>query len=195
VGVTRTHTTQRELLRSYEIRNPGQQNYDCSIWEAARATTAAPLFFKKISLKAGGATFVDGAMRLNNPIYELAREAEHLYPSRRIGCIVSIGTGWPKRTSIHGSKLHNIAQACVHITLDAQGKAEEFVNDKDGKELRRAQKYFRFNVKQGLQDIEIEEWKKMEEMDAMTTDYLSQANNAKQIDRCAQALISSSTSS
>ena len=136
---------------------------------------------------------MDGAIRLNNPIYELAREAERLYPSRRIGCIVSIGTGWPKRTSIHGSKLHNIAQACVQIALDAQGKAEEFVNDKDGKELRRAQKYFRFNVEQGLQDIEIEEWKRMEEMDAMTTDYLSQANNAEQIERCAQALISSST--
>ena len=192
MGVTRTHTTQRDLFRSYHIRDPNQQNYDCTIWEAARATTAAPLFFKKISLTSGGATFVDRAIRLKNAIYELVREAEHLYPSRSIGCIISIGTGWPKWTSIHSLNLHNITQACVEIALDAQGKAEDFMNDTTGKELRKAGKYFHFNVEQGMQDIEIEEWKQMEKMDAMAMDYLSLAESAEQVERCARALIKSS---
>ena len=189
VGVTRTYSSQPELLRSYEIHHPSEQNYNCTIWEAARATTAAPLFFKKISLGAGGATFVDGAVRRNNPIYELVREAERLYPSRKIGCIVSVGTGWAKQTSIHGSKLHKIADACVQIALDAQGKAEDFVKDRRGKELRKEGRYFRFNVEQGMQDVEIEEWKKMEVMDAMATKYLSRGETAEQVECCVRALL------
>ena len=102
---------------------------------------------------------------------------------------MSIGTGWSKQTSIHGSKLHNIAEACVQIALDAEGRAEDFVKDKRGKELRKDHKYFRFNVEQGMHDVEIEEWKKMEAMDAMTTKYLSQEQTADQIESCVRALL------
>ena len=58
-----------ELLRSYPT--PGRDAIKCEIWEAARATAAAPTFFKEIEIKhSGGATlhFVDGALECNNPV-------------------------------------------------------------------------------------------------------------------------------
>ena len=183
--VTRTQCRELELLRSYS----SEKNYSCTIWEAARATTADPLFFKKISIRSGGATFVGGTIRSNNPICELVKEAERLYPSRKIGCIVSIGTGWPKQTSTHGSKLDDIAQACVQIALDAQGRAEDFVKAWRGRELLKDNKYFRFNVDQELQDVKIEEWKKMEKMDDVVGKYLSQEDTAAQVEACVGELV------
>ena len=50
-------------------------------------------------------------------------------------------------------------------------------------------KYFRFNVDQELQDIEIEEWKKMEMMDVMVTNYLSQQETAEQLETCVRGLV------
>lgn len=51
------------LFRSYRCR--GHNPNKCFIWEAARATSAAPTFFKPISITvpAPGSTFVDGGSR------------------------------------------------------------------------------------------------------------------------------------
>jgi len=65
------------------------------------------------------------------------------------------------------------------------------VNDKDGKEYEDSE-IFRFNVEQGLQDIEIEEWKRMEEMDAMARTIVTSEQCRADRAVC-QALISSST--
>ena len=190
--MTRTQNAESDLLRSYQIRDPSQQNYECFLWEAARATTAAPIFFDKISLKASGATFVDGAMRLNNPIYELVREAERIFHQQSIGCIVSVGTGWTNSASLANSKLHNIAAACAKIALDAQGKADEFLHDSFGTELWKAKKYFRFNVEQGMQDVKLDEWKATEKMAAMTAAYLSRKDKAEEVQSCARCLLNPS---
>jgi hypothetical protein len=147
------------------------------------------MFFDKISLKASGATFVDGAMRLNNPIYELIREAERVYPQHDIGCVVSIGTGWVSPASLDNAKLRHVVAACAKIALDAQGKADEFLHDSRGTELWKAKKYFRFNVEQGMQDVKLDEWSEMERMDAMTTAYLSRKDKANEVQSCARCLL------
>ncbi|KAK3372475.1 hypothetical protein B0H63DRAFT_401255, partial [Podospora didyma] len=69
---------------------------DFEIWEAARATTAASRFFKHMKLKSGSKDegFIDAAIGCNNPIEQLLSEAVRtLGTGRRLGCIVSIGTG------------------------------------------------------------------------------------------------------
>ncbi len=138
-------------------------------------------------LYVGKYEFVDGAMKLNNPVYELLREAERVYQPLRIACILSLGTGWSHPTSLDSPKLHKIMQACAKIALDAQQKADDFLQDSRGIELSRAHKYFRFNVEQGVQDIELDEWKEMETLDAMTTGYLSR--KGPEIQQCARSLI------
>ena len=65
---------------------------DCTIWEAGRATSAAPTFFDPITFSNGG-TFRDGALRDNNPIYELMHEVEAEASGLEIASIISIGTG------------------------------------------------------------------------------------------------------
>ena len=54
-------------------------------------------------------------------------------------------------------------------------------------ELREQGKYFRFNVEQGMQDIELGEWRQVEKMDAVTTAYLRRP--AIEIQRCAESLL------
>ncbi len=75
------------------------QGPDCKIWEAARATTAAPTFFKAIKIAGPGGfspDYVDAGLGFNNPTKEVRDEAKELFgPNRRIGMLVSIGTGHP----------------------------------------------------------------------------------------------------
>jgi predicted acylesterase/phospholipase RssA len=68
----------------------------CTIWQAARATSAAPGMFKRIRIGRGaeGEEFLDGGLACNNPIKQVLKEAETVFDSERyISCIVSIGSG------------------------------------------------------------------------------------------------------
>jgi patatin-like phospholipase/acyl hydrolase len=81
------------IFRSY--RCTGHNADKCAIWEAGRATSAAPTFFKPIKIKAPlpGATYVDGGLAHNN-LAELAlAEAQKIWPNARKFCLVSVGTG------------------------------------------------------------------------------------------------------
>jgi patatin-like phospholipase/acyl hydrolase len=81
------------LFRSYGCR--GHNPDKCFIWEAARATSAAPTFFKPITIAAPapGRTFVDGGLTYNNPAEPALEEAQRLWPDSSKCCLVSIGTG------------------------------------------------------------------------------------------------------
>lgn len=82
---------------TYEVEDdPEKWLTDCKIWEAARATTAAPIYFKgmDISRDAIMKSFVDAALGWNNPSEELLDEAGRIFHKRRkLGAIQSLGTG------------------------------------------------------------------------------------------------------
>ena len=143
--------------------------------EAARATTAAPLFFEPVTLEASGATFVDGAVRANNPIQHVVDEAERLWPKRPFGCVVSVGTGWKNVSPIATSRprLHEILKTLTEIATDANTKAREFAKTKLGTQLQKGEKYFRFFVPQGLDGIDLANWERFPWMEAVTMPYLS----------------------
>jgi predicted acylesterase/phospholipase RssA len=64
------------------------------IWEAARAATAAPVYFKPFEI--AGRRFVDAGVGYNNPSIEVYHEITKEIPEykdQRIACFVSIGTG------------------------------------------------------------------------------------------------------
>jgi hypothetical protein len=83
------------IFRSYggEGRVPSK----CAIWEAARATTPAPAFFKPIFIKnpPPGKTFIAG-LGFSNPSELALAEAQHVWSTSRRFCLVSIGMGRPK---------------------------------------------------------------------------------------------------
>ncbi|KAJ7872429.1 acyl transferase/acyl hydrolase/lysophospholipase [Mycena leptocephala] len=88
------------LFRTYNTTN--NPAMDCTIWQAGRATSAAPTFFKQIRIGPPGIeeAFVDGGMGQNNPIAALLLEAQVMFPDRQIACIISLGTGQPHTIKI-----------------------------------------------------------------------------------------------
>lgn len=75
-------------FRSYEVRE--NKSFNCKIWEAARATSAAPTFFKRIDIGYPGeeVSFLDASLGYNNPIKQVLDECKVIFPQgRRLGCI------------------------------------------------------------------------------------------------------------
>lgn len=60
---------QSVILRSYQAASSIPNPYpNFSIWEAARATSAAPAYFAAVTKENEG--FIDGGMVWNNPVLE-----------------------------------------------------------------------------------------------------------------------------
>jgi patatin-like phospholipase/acyl hydrolase len=95
---------QPTIFRSYSSQGPGGGAAStCAIWEAARATSAAPTYFKPMEIKhPEPMLYVDGGFGgYNNPSLLARQEAQMLWPSRNESwCMVSIGTGIQPRISL-----------------------------------------------------------------------------------------------
>jgi patatin-like phospholipase/acyl hydrolase len=84
------------LLRTYPSASAP---IGCAIWEAARATTAAPTFFLPIKFRnRTGGEFVDGGIDCNNSTKVLIKEAKAYhrmkdYTATRPTCVISISMG------------------------------------------------------------------------------------------------------
>lgn len=63
-------------------------------WEAARGTSAAPLYFPALGL--ANRTLQDGGILANNPAAIASRGARTLFPGRPVEALVSMGTGRKK---------------------------------------------------------------------------------------------------
>ncbi|KAK8053308.1 Patatin/Phospholipase A2-like protein [Apiospora saccharicola] len=53
---------------------------DCTIWQVARATSAATTFFESIKLGRDKIEFIDAGLRYNNPCEDLIEIAPNPYP-------------------------------------------------------------------------------------------------------------------
>ena len=92
-----------ETVNLTSYRNPRHLNdltKTTTIWQAARATSAASGLFEPIEIGPNKEEFVDGASGANNPVRELWTEASDIWKdlgplSKTIKCLVSIGTGVP----------------------------------------------------------------------------------------------------
>jgi hypothetical protein len=138
--------------------------------EAACATTAAPLYFKPFELKDYNIRFVDGGIRANNPIYHIMEEKNNIWGEERpIGCIVSLGTGLKQLRPIPSNvNLVKILKALMDITTDGTITEKHFASWHPGKELKEAGKYYRFQVTQGMQFVDLSDWKSIFKMFPMT---------------------------
>ncbi|XP_041651938.1 calcium-independent phospholipase A2-gamma-like isoform X2 [Cheilinus undulatus] len=125
-------------LKAYVFRNynllPGLRSHylgGCQhqLWQAIRATSAAPGYFQEFTL--GNDLHQDGGLLINNPTALAVHECKCLWPSTPLECVVSLGTGryeTPGRnsrtyTSLK-TKLTNVISSAtdteeVHAMLDA----------------------------------------------------------------------------
>jgi len=158
------------IFRTYKSREP---HLNCKIWEAARATSATPAFFKHIEI-GRVQPFIDGGLGLNNPSRVVLDEAKRLFGARHIGCLVSIGTGHAEMISIKKSRgFHHIAQANIFdalkaITSDCEATHEAML----GLFAKLPITYFRLNVDHGMQGIKLSEWERLGNVEAHTANYM-----------------------
>ncbi|KAJ7033029.1 hypothetical protein C8F04DRAFT_636243 [Mycena alexandri] len=159
------------LFRTYDSH---ETHTGCKIWEAARATSAAPTFFKRIKIGRGQQHFIDGGLGSNNPSKIVLDEAKRVFPDRQIGCIVSIGTGQVGIISIDRPRLSqrliptDVIEALQGIATDCEAKHEEMLALFDNS----PNTYFRLNVDQGMQNIKLSEWEKLSNVEAHTAQYM-----------------------
>lgn len=188
VCATRAPTVVPVLLRSYLTWQVTEENYDCFIWEAAKATSAAPLFFEPTQLQDSRATFVDGALHFNNPISEVINEAIAIWPGAELKSIVSIGTGWtdPKPLETSQLKIHHVVKTCIDLAMNSHKEAQRFVRDDRGKALSEAGVYFRFDVDRRIDTVELHQWQKLDDVDAYTDAYLTRSGS--EVEKCARSL-------
>ncbi|KAI1105027.1 hypothetical protein F4804DRAFT_305284 [Jackrogersella minutella] len=174
--------TETQRLRSYRSR--AEEAFNCRIWQAARATSAAPTFFDPITFS-NGCKFRDGALRDNNPIFELIDEVRIEFPDREVSCIVSIGTGVPASILVRNG-LTSVAKACAKIAVDTQNVAQRFEEVYCSRGATYRGKYFRYNISKGLEDVRLDEWEKGDIMMSNTKSYLRKEAEALKV--CARRL-------
>lgn len=96
-AVVNLPTLQPYLFRNYELHpssrpfshfNGGSHH---KIWEAVRASAAAPGYFEEFTL--GNHVHQDGGILINNPTAVAVHEAKLLWPKEDIQCVLSLGSG------------------------------------------------------------------------------------------------------
>lgn len=197
--VCTSNVPQIRRFRSYKSAN--NLEHECTIWEAARATSAAPTYYPPVEIGPPGRRerFIDGGMGCNNPIFELHVEAEDLFESsREVACIISLGTGKRKTNQLPEPSFFDmmltpnnikgaidIAQSFKRIALDSDSRA----NDMDRKYSDVDGVYFRFTVEQGLQNIKLAEPQKLSDVRTQTLAYIELPKVSAALDRAAAALV------
>jgi hypothetical protein len=175
--------------------NPG---YNCTIWEAGRATSAAPTFFERIFIGDPGLQeeFIDVGVGCNNPVRFLVTEALREFgPEREVGCILSIGTGKPK---VAGFKSPGLFQRA--LPLDLIKTLASMASESETEALAMMQRfqncpglYHRLNVERGLEEVSLEEWKKLGEVKTHTLAYLEGRDISNEVNVIAGSLAGRAT--
>lgn len=168
----------------------GLEDHPPTILQAARATSAATTYFPPV--KIGTREYVDGALGANNPVAEVELEASSIWCEKGpdlkplVKCFISIGTGIPETKGTKGKALMSTVKMLVKIITETEETAEKFMTK--WIYYYRAKRYFRFNVDQGLQDIQLAEYKRKGDMENASRKYLRRPDVKVQTQDCVENL-------
>ncbi|KAH0183877.1 hypothetical protein KCV03_g9380, partial [Aureobasidium melanogenum] len=164
-----------------------------TIWQASRATSAAPTFFERLEI--GTNEFIDGGMGSNNPSKALFNETQRLFKQdhdRTLACIISIGTGVPKRIDLAKldgfglTYIKDLVKALSGMATDCQEIAEEMT----AVFKATPSVYIRFDVEQGLQVVRIKSYEDLNIIRANTQSYLIKDAQQEKLTLAAKSLTS-----
>ncbi|PNS20536.1 hypothetical protein CAC42_5986 [Sphaceloma murrayae] len=139
-------------ITDYERRNESQGAFyaGVTIWEAARATSAATSFFPPVDVTVAGITrrFHDGALGANNPVNELWMEAGREWPAAglegQVRSLLSVGTGRSVQ-KVFGEGIRDVMGGIAAIATETDVTAEQFAGMHLGFATGRGKRYWRFN--------------------------------------------------
>lgn len=140
------------------------------IWEAIRASSAAPYYLDDFSDDVN--RWQDGAIVANNPTIFAIREAQLLWPDTRIDCLVSIGCGSvPTKSRRGGWRYLDTGQVLIESSCSVE-RVEETLDTLIP--MLPEMQYFRFNPVDERCGMELDEtdpavWLKLE---AATDEYI-----------------------
>lgn len=192
------------LYQFQRFDNPDQE---LLAWEAARATSAAPGFFKSFYHPRNAHTYQDGALKLNNPI--LAADYERLCiwgegPQSSQDVLVSIGTGYfpdvrrrsgdPGPTTgigfVNGAMVFaNIAKDAIESELDCEKTWEDFLHHAAPEGHERRNRFHRLTLPIQGPKIGLDAVDEMENLQSWTKAHWEKNSNL--IDKVAGQLIAS----
>lgn len=138
----------------------------CTIWQVARATSAATTFFKSIKVGRDEIEFIDAGFGYNNPCEVLVKEAKQQFPGHNKMRVLSLGTGLGDVVAIENTRI-SILNALKKMAASSKQVATRLDT-----QYSDSSQYFRFNVDQGLQDIRLSDWEKASKISANTHNYL-----------------------
>lgn len=179
------------IIRSYEPSS--ERSIPCTIVQAARATTAAPTFFKRAVINDQGIdrAYLDGGVVQNNPANVVLQEANRVFgKNRKVSCLVSIGTGKLRTNHVPKQGLFDrfipvdVARAMAKIATDTEETHQALqhrFNSRPGI-------YFRFTVDEGMQDIGMDEWNKLDGVMSHTEKYLRSEDVRPKLELAVKAL-------
>ena len=173
------------LFRSYPTYSAGEYA-EMTIWQAARATSAAPRYFKRLKIGPSNVQeeFLDGGVGSNNPTRLMMREAHRTFQNTRgVACVVSIGTGIMNvselQTPTFGQKI--IPKELIDVLKDMVTNCEVVAEEVRRFFTSTSGVYFRFNVEKGLEDIKLEDAKELGNMKTNTIRYLEQDETTRSV--------------
>ena len=154
------------------------------IWEALRATSAAPTFFEEMQFGTPKVTYLDGGVGFNNPCGEVEYAAKALWEGRMIGLIVSVGTGLQSLSSVKKMATWLPFGLGTDISLATALAGMATSTARVDNEMRRMHnntdtKYYRFDVDRGLANISLEQWMKEDEMASLTEQYMQDGDQVQ----------------
>ncbi|KAK1756460.1 acyl transferase/acyl hydrolase/lysophospholipase [Echria macrotheca] len=115
---------------SYHFQRPERMSQELKIWEAARATSAAPQYFKEFHHGPSRRSYVDGAILHNNPVRIAELERRILWPEfHQPDVMLSIGTGCVEATdsaTVTGHRTRKILTNNMELALDCDRIWDEY---------------------------------------------------------------------
>lgn len=188
-----TRNSSSVFLRSYDSRKEPPPEFNCTVWEAGRATSATGLAFKPIQI--GQHVFIDEGPGTYNPAPQVLEEAAaNEWPGREIGVFVSIGTGKRPPGTNHqqhewwegffGDSLGAFAEARRRLIAKIEGCEEihqAMLREHLAKRNVDKANYYRFNVEVGVGEFGMNEWNRLADISTNTRRYLARSDVKRMI--------------
>lgn len=153
---------------------PHGPTISATICEAALATCATTGFFNPVAI--GDRQYIDGALGANNPVQEVEQEAADIWTPEAgdlrsiVKCFISIGTGTFREKARKDSMARFLNESLLRISTETESTERKF-NVRWAQHLDEG-RYYRFNVRHGLEDIGLEEYKRRGAIEAASREYL-----------------------
>lgn len=175
--------------------NPGKAD-EVEIWKVARATSAAPTYFKSVSID--HQEFIDGSFGANNPSLLAYHEVKQMHNGAEdsVDLLMSIGTGTESgitkmnRPKIFGKDIYKRMEdilSSTDITPESVAPNRPSNSDKPIEQIIQ-----RFSCTKGLEKIKLDEWvpSNLDKIRSATDNYLASDEIKSRLGHCAQKLVS-----